>query len=889
MLISSNISISNSTISQLEWTADITDLQDVAITPEIVGAFEVVKHYPLNQSLIDLNIFNDIFIYNNGKIKIEADYNDVGVNINNREICPKYEYVLNKNITLDEIENTIEDCADANTLEEYEEYEKYGKQYLTLKPIGSEKIINLGKPNSFCGTKYFELDEEYVELKDLYLNKQGTGQIGEVCDCLVINKDDKSNNNVEKFDNINVNVKDFNLRSGSSYNNKKTLTGYISDANGEIDLFAYSFKPHFNENIDSFYIYCDEISENCDKVSQLFDGILFKNWDVTNLPSDYHYDFNPSLNKSFFKFVPSGTHRVGLREYHVVSDTLLIAVTYETKFVNNTDFSLRGKNDHIYKNMIRPLLIKKQTIDTSGNINTSVTETILPQISQSYKFKRDYILKNIKPYFSTTNNSYTGTIAVYFGFLINGKLNENGIVHTEICTYDDLVNGFDLPLPIHIPANKDFFIGFSSLTTNDYESISIKYIENGKYDTVGNLVSFPVDVQTVLFEEDDDYESRMLKIDLSVNVYSKDSISQDYSDPNFYTAGDDSSLSYNPNVSITTKPISYQTNRILFLNNDIIPSKSNLDYYVGSSYNTRDSENNPLTSWTYQSIKTNDEIVFKNIEMNYKIKMDVQTFDKYQSPIIKPLEQNYILKKYDDFITNERVVINEPNNSISTNIIGYSTVQFTGSSAKIQLRNLEGIYKASSYDEFMKQAEFYNSEGNIGETGFVIRLNFDYFQQYYSVDTIISKIPIDIIATNKFTGKRYRVYTSSYSFKLGNNINNVLGITHKEYKKADGWMNKNIEIVPFLVNEINNTFIKIKNIEDWDFDIEIMMENENGNSTLIRNIKTSIDTIIVNYSNVPSSDIIKPITIPPVEPLGIVDTKIKYFGPATIIEIGEGG
>lgn len=876
-----------------EWYVNIDEVNDISFTPDIVGSFSVTKHIPMNQDVLDLNRLNDIFINNNKVNHIESNFNLVSINNNTREIAPIYEYILNKNITQNEIETTVPDCDEENTLQVYEVYEKYGKVFLTLKPIAEEIIIKTGKSNSYCNYKNLELSEDYVEFKDLYLNIHSTNEIGETCDCMIVNRFDKSNNSIESFDNVNISIKDFNLKSGSSYKNVKTLTGEIKDSKGELNFTSYTYKPHFNENMSDFYITCDSISDSTDgclNVAQLFDGILFKNIDPTGLPTDGIYHFNPSLNKNFFKFVPAGIHRVGLREYYVDRDNNTIAVSYETKLSNNVDFCQQGNNDHIYKNMCRPLLIKKQIISNGiGGVSSSTT-TILPVIAQSYKFKRDYILSSIKPHFKINGDTYSGDIAVYFGFLINGKLKENGIVHTEILQYRELVNGYSLPFPIYIPSNTEFFIGFSCKSSNRDEYCAIKYIENGQYDTTGNLVSFPVDVQTSMFDNGVRYENRMIKVDISVNSYKVETISTRYDDPNFYEAGIDYVPEYGSTVSVQTRPISMPINRLIFFNNDIIPINSNIEYFIGTPFiaTTEFGFISPTTQYEWFALKTNDEFISKSSINNYRIKMDIQTFDKYQSPIIKPLEQNYLLKKYDDYITYKRVVLGDPFNWLSNNVISYKPVSFKGSTFKLRLTNLEGTYKSSTYDDYMKQAVFFNSKGNVDDVGFVIRLNFDYFQQSKDSESIIARIPIDIIAINKLTGKKYRCYTSNYSFKQDNNISNVLGVTFQEDPVQDGWTNKTVEIVPFLVNELTNKFIKIRKIEEWDFDIEFMMENENNNSTLIRNIKASVDSLLVDM-NVASSELINPIMMPPIDVSQITKQSLYVLNPAVITNIVGGG
>lgn len=843
---------------------------DVLITPDIIGSFSVTKHIPYNNDIVDLNILQDIYIDNRAEVRqnIECDLDTVGVNIVTREICPKYEYVLNKHISAGEFQyQELVDPSDKKSFLKLFRSEKYNKTYYTLYPAGEEIIVKTGDDLSFTGSLSFNIRPSlypHLELKDVYLSEHASNDIGEIADCSVVDNTDKNNNSYVKFDNIRVNKKDFNLISGSEIYKNKSLTGMIEDSSKTVDYMAASFRTHFNTEKTSFtvtvpYDTSQLNEENFVQTSMLFDGLLFKNIQKTNITVNDGksvFDFKPSVNKNFFRSVPAGIHKIGVREYFFTEEVGgasddTYAISYETKYVNMVDFNQRGSFEHIYKNLIRPLIIKYQHIHKSyGKITANSTEVILPQISQVYRFKKEYILKSIKPYFSLLSDTYTKNIAVYFGFLINGKITEQGIIHTEITTYSELVNGFELPLPIYIPANKDFFIGFS--VVDEDETIQLKYIENGGYDVNNYMISFPAGIQTLLMDGNTQFTNRMLKIDLVVHTFYVSPTAEIYSDDNFLFPEDQTQGNDSHFVTIYSLPLTHAINRFMFFSNDIIPTKASLDYGYGRPftvrYDSEENEINPKTDWAFFSIVPNSEYALSETTTNYKFSYTLDTHDRYQSPILKPLEHNYLLKKYEQTEHNMRVMPIPKPDTFNT-AFRYTTSGFTGSSFKIKLYNLKGFYKYTFADDMNKLSKFLYGSGTNESTYFLIRLMFEYYQQKKEKALINSTLPIHAVMIHKATGKKYECFTSTFAYKTDSLIDNPIGVTSQDEDTTDvGWKKRTIEFIPLSRDELKSALYQIDNIEDWEIEIEMALEATDNNFTLIRNIQASVDTLHVDVS-----------------------------------------
>jgi len=472
---------------------------------------------------------------------------------------------------------------------------------------------------------------------------------------------------------------------------------------------------------------------------------------------------------------------------------------------------------------------------------------VLPSIAQVYKFSRDYIIKSIKPYFSITGTTYTGKIGIYFGFLINNKITENGIIHTEIVDYEDIINGYELPLPIHVPRDSNFFIGF--ICGESEQTLSLKYIENGGYTADNYLISFPADVETSMIYGSTIYKNRMIKMDIEAFIYSTAYPITIASDDNFFNVKDKTGYKHKKQAVVNSIPYNIDINRFMFLNNDIIPENSNIDYQFGRPYaiNVNEIGGNPTTGWIYFSILPNDEYVLSSNTSNYRFSYIISSNDKYQSPIFKPYEHNYILKKYEQ--TNRLIrSIPEPLNSGFYNVFADSERTFTGSLMKIILYNLSGVYPATVAESMNALAKSYYDDSSTEEAYPLIRIVFDFYQQTDETTMMNSMIPLQLSVINKNTGQRYKCVVSSFPFRKSNIVNNPAGTTSTIEKLNDGWFRKTIEFIPLIKNEKDNTFYNIESIEEWNIEITIAIENSDNNFILLRNIGASVDILHVNIS-----------------------------------------
>lgn len=273
-------------------------------------------------------------------------------------------------------------------------------------------------------------------------------------------------------------------------------------------------------------------------------------------------------------------------------------------------------------NTVSPNRIDKYTI-IKDYILQENWEWIKPNLYQVYNFKSDYSLKKIEFYLETppTNNlKYSGKIAVYYGFLINGNLSKSGILDTFIIDIDansnhNIENGkvtLDLIekgyAPIYIPKNTEFFIGFlkENPISEDSPNCFFEYIENGGYDVNSDtLISYPANFDSKIVLNETEYRNIMLKIDLTVSKYKL--IEE------FLLTGSYETLSGQEFI------------RFISFTKNIIPEKTFLTYYY--SLNTSEP--------TWIPFNLNDDITFPISNSSIIFKVVLKTENQFVSPIIK--------------------------------------------------------------------------------------------------------------------------------------------------------------------------------------------------------------------------------------------------------------
>lgn len=859
--------------------------------PDEIGTSFIQKHFIANEDVLDLNKPNDKYIDNVNQKNIDFEYNNSSINVANREITPKLRItnvgcdvikmntVSNNNETLNnELDNGVSSVV----------YNEENNPVYTLKPNEEpEKIIDCGNDLVFTTTEsVYDNDYFYDDVQLIFKRKQfnHTNKINDLfCDAFIVNTDNDNNYELESFDNVTISTKDFNIASESSTQSVKSLTGKIRDVDSEFDFTSYTFTPHYYtvsdiEKKDSTgadsslrvrYITSNNNTSVNNSLFITFDDICIrdlsgKSKDSSNGWWQYSIDYNSSNNydnRNFFKYVSAGVHNIGITYYDENNSYDVL-----TKFTNNIDFLMSGEDGFIYKNMNRPIVYRK-----NGN-------TVEPMVSQSFRFKRDYILNKIHPHFIFPSNVKTYKndlkLIVTIGFLINGKINENGFIDTQIISYDELESnngdiGFDYP--IWIPKNTDFFVGFTftanknNIGENNKFNVAIKCIENGGYDKSGNMTSFPSDVTVKFFTKEVSYKSKMAKIDLYVNTYGVTEGTTKYKKIDFRNIENDSSaVEFNKSSLLEISPDNpVELDRMILFNDDIQPEGCSIEYFICDNINEND---NVRIS---DIISPNKEYISKERKPKnsycYKIKMT--TYDKFVSPIIKTNRYNFLTKCYNinTIILNSNKKSTTPytqspkecgNDNNNVAFIKYPTdLPYKSNYVTIRLKNLIGTYNACTIDNGI----YGNSDlrnGVVSGNMFLIRITFDYWLNEYHNSNMVddNMIPFIVDAHHRTTGLHYpNCYTKSYYFRHDNNIGGSAdGVTIMDKKNENGWRTKTIEFIPLVRYKKKNEehYVNIVRLEDWEFDIKLYLSvDDEGNAVTIRNVKTSVDTLQIKQQS----------------------------------------
>ena len=691
-------------------------------------------------------------------------------------------------------------------------------------------------------------------------------------------------------------------------------------------------------------------------------------WYYPTLKADATSDFLQSI-------IPAGTHKFGVTQANVGVGNYLNCMSFSKLNKYGTGWNyFDSEYEYINKNTIEPYVYTYKSIENVSvnnnfyldliNSESDSDNIILPKLAQSYKFKNDYILKRVKIHinsdpwidnvYSTGVFSYGNekeSVAIYFGYLINGKVDANGFIHTEFLTKFDIIdNAFeiDLPLPIHIKADKEFFIGILHMNYSETESaesatpeLLVKVIDNGSYSLTDNtLIPYPANFESKLLINNEAYTNKMLKLDLVAYQYDIDTAYVETSDI----------LSRSGNYSPT------EIVKFLVLTDNIQPYDTFISNYF---YETT----NDNTTWVWSPYTPKFERVTKNIQDEFRLRFTVETNSKNVSPIVKcgsnpavyvseyqkygsaphyvapttindstltftdkvgdidNCAKHTIIRPY-NYMNEFGKAFYQNNYSVKQNVdsafwaddagilglISLYTQEINGSILEIELKDLKSVntWYANDVDgltsgispfgyKIITDIDF--SESVFGthnvEMKFpaqLIRIQFDFYDVNYTdrsmtytdiplqlcykengYKSIESKI-LDISGSGGMTEeqqvwKTVIAYPKNYCYQ--DQIIQSPGVTIKIEKLDGNWFRQTVEFIP-MGAELNKTFTPIFMLgnnnsfsisakpkvlwpaENYKFLLRIGLENVNGNTPTIKNIKTSLDSVSfrMDYENV---------------------------------------
>ena len=664
----------------------------------------------------------------------------------------------------------------------------------TLKPIGIVNLIDT--KNEYTNSLSF--DSTYPLSSQMYsknTKKIGKGAYLDInsgknlswnynIEDLNINTDFKTNE--RKIDYINTSLSQKiddnfykNIFKLNPYNTiqYKSIPGIENDdlTNGINYIVLNNVKSIINKSI----INKNPISMH----SNLTNGIYSHGWIYTNISRDEQYNIN-----GFYK---DGSIHVEGKALLYKHTSLIDAIgTFND---NNTDYS------YIFNQQHDPVFYEQMEVDINEIIGLTTGELfeqylkperwefIVPTIYQTYEFKKSYTLSKISFNLTTPGNfneKYKGKISVMFGFLINGKINKNSIIHTSIVDVDANdpnsslfktgIIDIELDVPITIPKNKTFFIGFikeSTLIENG-EECTFKYIENGEYDIETDiLVSYPSNFNSNLNINGINFNNKLLKIDFIVNKYDTNNDVEISSTIDLYAG--------QPELSNFMK--------FLAVTNEYAPENTSIIYFYSLS-------DDPSGLW-YQ-FKIFEEVPFVISNSNIAFKVIIKTENEFVSPTIhKELVVDF--KTLTDFHT---LNLQSPNSTMQ-NILLYKLKDYYWKSldmsdtiyfqtVDIGIQNIEkrvNKYERTQSTIFKldgkKIHQNLNREELTSDFAKVYRVIIEYinplddFKEYFPSNSKNYGIPVLLINTE--TGKHIRYYndTDLYDeFINGFNVgSNVLG------------------------------------------------------------------------------------------------------------------
>lgn len=622
--------------------------------------------------------------------------------------------------------------------------------------------------------------------------------------------------------------------------------------------------------------------------------------------------------------------------------------------------------DHIFSSTIDPHIYtfsEEELTDgdyliDSTNSQSNKQNMLVPKVAQSWKFAGDCVLKSVKLYFANDpwvsntfeEDVYAGgnafeKIAVYFGYLINGKLDPDGFVHTEFIERSELGADYSvlkqLALPLFVKGGKEFFVGVLHINhsgSNETPALQVKVIKNGAY-AVGDksLLPFPSESNSMIVDKES-FSDRSLKIDLNAFIY-----------PTI-----DSSIANRSVVAaniVSGRSASYykpsRISRFFFVDDPIVPEETGIDYF----WSDGDVDIvNPFTP--------GKETTLPDVAADFSVKAVLRTTDPSVSPIFKagtsplivlhePLKYDtgnthfYNLnddaqvisadpftdlashmdspafhsivrpfKKLDDFARDffDRNFSSEQSYAEAfwsgTAISVDHTQAVNGTILEIELNNLksntqmfpvyvEGVKSGFSPFGFWKSEEEYNNPllptFNFEATfpAHIFRLQLDFYDPSFDPNTMAFKdIPFGLyykqvgyksfetqlldmsnaLPVEEIAWRATIAYPYNYCYQ-GTYLESP-GVTVDIRPLEGNWFRQTIEFMPIgyeydfnhtvaVVNSINkalptfNFSVKprvIWPLEDYQFLLRIGIENQGDRSMIVKNVKTSFDTVMMKMS-----------------------------------------
>ena len=502
----------------------------------------------LNMPDNKLEFSNNVFVFNKGQ---RIDFRKPNVNIFEQELSPHMKW--------DTTTFTFSLSGD---------FKEYNNGMVTLAPVDSFNIVNTMDYSS--GSIEFESNYDLNDIE--YTFDSGIDYAMYDCFCsniegaFVLNIDENrikwdlsiTNHYFEMtktFPGMGEVDYDYHVTNrviGLNSFVKNMLKQAIStELKGSFDKIKLKYSK--NEKWDGVSSIC--LSDIADHIVE--NNLVSEYSDTTSFLEGSFSDFGNALAYNF-----NGMYQTGIISTDIQIDGSNLVTTGDTlqkiskTLKINDKFNQKSKDyDYIFNQIHNVTYFDEMVLDNSivgeniydvfdKYIKPENWVAVLPTVYQTYEFKKNHILDKITFSLSAEgipSTKYSGTIAVVFGFIIDDEVTKAGMVQTKLIHIDlnqtsggDLMSmGYDwdknnitiqLDVPIYIPKDKEFFIGFiKTPPIAGQNDCQFRYLQNGQYDSESDVqYAYPAHINGHMTLKGVSYVDRFLKIDLGINQYNRD-------------------------------------------------------------------------------------------------------------------------------------------------------------------------------------------------------------------------------------------------------------------------------------------------------------------------------------------------------------------------------
>ena len=569
--------------------------------------------------------------------------------------------------------------------------------------------------------------------------------------------------------------------------------------------------------------------------------------------------FDIKSNMLEFTEYENGIYPVGVRttyQYDVQGGTALVASDVVTKVKLTDAINKRSDYDYISDAIVNPLMFRNSFYELGK-------EFIPINLAQVYRFDEPQMVYTIVINLGYEDKSATDMkepIAVHFGYCINGEIDINGLVHTEIVypDYTATVMTISLPQPICIPADVDFYIGFQHvIDTISKQRVLFNVIDNGGYaaTTDPNMVSMSACANTKLWDKGSFDYTKMLKIDLIGYSHLMEQDIDGVTDDMFELS--------TGTISLAAATIS----KVLPIIDSVTPEGTTIEYLF---YTKIAQANSGEETYVWKQIRANEEISLKFPQNKIGFTIRLKTTDRNVTPIVKTSSIHFDGKKQ----------IKASLGAQTELIPAANELAFNGTTFSMKSKTLTGTighiyYKHNdiNYNVFDSNWAHYNllecNGCKLPLDFYTLKLGFDFFDPNFDTTSASQPDKVDFAVKAKYFTDAYTsngvlgglgatrwcsVLPLFAHWHSNGTQCNPMGIGFNMSKLQNGWWRQTLEFIPmihvytasdsqFLFQPTSDYYVYPVIPSLWTFRFDISMQNVNERCIRIKNISSNMNRL----------------------------------------------